>query len=98
MPGYGKRMEKYTPEPTEEVKTVKQRFSMPTVTVVQIVLVALIIAYAWMARKTSGLVVSTLGITIVLLHIYDHLYRVQRGPEHLFFLPKKEGYGCQACK
>ena len=98
MPGYGKRMEKYTPEPTKEVKTVEKRFSMPSITLVQIALVVMIVAYAWMARKTNGLVVSTLGVSIVLLHIYDHLYRVKRGPEHLFFLPKKEEYGCQACK
>jgi len=26
------------------------------------------------------------------------MYRVKRGPEQLFFLPKKEAYGCMACK
>ena len=45
MPGYGKRMEKYAPEPTEEVKTLEKRFVMPKVTIVQIVLIAIFIAY-----------------------------------------------------
>jgi len=43
-------------------------------------------------------VVSSLAIAIALLHMYDHLYRVKRGDEHLFLLPKKEKYGCKSCK
>jgi hypothetical protein len=46
------------------------------------------------------MVVATLALTIGMLHMYDHLYRVKRGPERLFFLPqaKKEEYGCMGCK
>ena len=100
MPGYGKRMEKYAPETTDEVDTVEKRFKMPAlprVTIVQMVLAAMIVAYAWSARKVKGAVVGTLALTIGLLHVYDHLYRVKRGPERLFFLPQKEGY-CGACR
>jgi hypothetical protein len=98
MPGYPKSM--YAePQPTEEVATTKSRFSMPKMpqlTIVQILLVAIIAAYAFTARKMNGVVVATLALTVGLLHIYDHLYRVKRGPERLFFLPqaKKEEYTC----
>ena len=98
MPVYGKRMEKYAPEPTEEVKTIEKRFVMPKVTIVQIVLIAIFIAYAFMARKMNGAVTFTIALAITLLHMYDHLYRVQRGEEHFFLFPKKEKYGCMACK
>jgi len=98
MPGYPKSM--YAePQPTEEVATTESRFSMPKMpqlTIVQILLVAIIAAYAFTARKMNGVVVATLALTVGLLHMYDHLYRVKRGPERLFFLPqaKKEGYTC----
>ena len=98
MPGYPKSM--YAePQPTEEVATTKSRFSMPKMpqlTIVQILLVAIIAAYAFAARKMNGVVVATLALTVGLLHMYDHLYRVKRGPERLFFLPqaKKEEYTC----
>ena len=98
MPGYPKSM--YAePQPTEEVATTKSRFSMPKMpqlTIVQILLVAMIAAYAFAARKMNGVVVATLALTVGLLHMYDHLYRVKRGPEKLFFLPraKKEKYTC----
>ena len=88
------------PEPTEEVDTVEKRFTMPALpklTIVQVTLLALIIAYAYTTRKVNGVVVSSLALTVALLHIYDHMYRVKRGPERLFFLPKKEEYGCQGC-
>lgn len=101
MPGYGTDTYAAAPTPTEEVKTVEKRFVMPklpALTIVQIMLVATIVAYAWSARKMNGVVVSSLALTVALLHIYDHMYRVKRGPEHLFFLPKKEAYGCQMCK
>jgi hypothetical protein len=99
MPGYGgKRMEMYTPEPTEEVNTVEKRFVMPKLTIVQMVLVAAIAVYAFTARKNKGMVVGAIALSISLLHFYDHLYRVKRGSEQLFFLPKKEKYGCQMCK
>jgi hypothetical protein len=86
------------PELTPEVETVEKRFVMPKVTLVQIVLLIIIIAYVYLARKMNGVVVGTLALAIGLLHVYDHLYRVKRGPEHLFFLPKTEKYGCQMCK
>jgi hypothetical protein len=98
MPGYPKSM--YAePQPTEEVATTKSRFSMPKMpqlTIVQILLVVMIAAYAFTARKMNGVVVATLALTVGLLHMYDHLYRVKRGPERLFFLPqaKKEEYTC----
>jgi len=87
------------PQPTKEVATTKSRFSMPALpqlTIVQILLVAMIAAYAFTARKMNGVVVATLALTVGLLHMYDHLYRVKRGPERLFFLPqaKKEEYTC----
>ena len=98
MPGYPKSM--YAePKPTEEVATTESRFSMPALpqlTIVQMVLVAIIAAYAFTARKMNGVVVATLALTVGLLHMYDHLYRIKRGPERLFFLPqaKKEEYTC----
>jgi hypothetical protein len=36
MPGYGKRMERYAPEPTNETPELEQRFVMPKVTLVQL--------------------------------------------------------------
>jgi len=98
MPGYGKRNEMYAPEPTEEVETLDKRFVMPNMTVVQITLLAIILAYAWTARKMNGVVVGSLALTVALLHAYDHLYRVKRGEERFFLFPKKEKYGCTACK
>ena len=98
MPNYPRSM--YAePQPTEEVATTESRFSMPKMpqlTIVQILLVAIIAAYAFTARKMNGVVVATLALTVGLLHMYDHLYRVKRGPERLFFLPqaKKEEYTC----
>jgi len=102
MPGYGKTMEKYAPAPTTEKKDIESRFSMPTIpqlTIVQMIIAAVIVAYAFMARKVKGVVVATLALTIGLLHMYDHLYRVQRGPEKLFFLPgdKTENYCAGGC-
>ena len=102
MPGYGKRMEKYTPEPTEEVPELEQRFVMPTLpklTLVQLSILAMILYYAWSVRKMNKAVVSTAALAIGLLHMYDHMYRVKRGDERLFFFPeaKKEGY-CGACQ
>jgi hypothetical protein len=98
MPGY--TQEKMEPKPTKEVKDVATRFSMPTIpklTIVQMILAASIVLYAFKARKMKGVVVSSLALAIALLHMYDHLYRVKRGDESLFFLPKKEAYGCKSC-
>lgn len=102
MPGYGKRMEKYAPEPTEEVQELDQRFKLPLLprmSLVQLTILALILAYAWSVRKMNKAVVSTAALSIGLLHMYDHMYRVKRGEERLFFFPeaKKEGY-CSMCQ
>jgi hypothetical protein len=99
MPIYGQRSKYAEPQPTEEVDTVEKRFSMPTLpklTIVQMILVAIIVLYAFKARKVKGSVVAALALTVGLLHIYDHMFRVKRGPERLFLLPKKEGY-CGGC-
>jgi L-asparagine transporter-like permease len=86
-----------TPEPAEEVKTVEHRFKMPALpalTIVQFILLAFIVYHAWTTRKMKNPVLGTAIVAYALLHLYDHLYRVKRGPEHLFFLPKKEAYKC----
>lgn len=101
MPGYGKKSMYAAPEPTASVDTLDKRFApVPNITLVQLVILVGILAYAWSARKMNGVVVSTAVFFVGILHLYDHLYRVKRGPEHLFFLPQKEGYkggGCSAC-
>jgi len=100
MPGYGAKMERFTPEPTKETPELEQRFVMPAVpklTLVQMTILGLVLAYAFSVRKMNKAVVSTAALAIALLHMYDHMYRVKRGDEHLFFLPKKEGY-CGACR
>lgn len=105
MPGYGgpaKRMEKYTPEPTNEVKTIEHRFVMPKlppITLVQFVLIGLVLAHYWMNRKVNKAGLGAVALAIGLLHIYDHLYRLKRGDERLFFFPeaKNEGY-CSMCR
>jgi hypothetical protein len=69
--------------------------AIPQLTIVQMIIAGVIIAYAFTARKIKGVVVATLALTIGLLHMYDHLYRVKRGPEKLFLFPgddKKENY------
>lgn len=92
MPVYGKSTEKYAPTPTEEVQVIEQRFMMPNLTLVQLVLVGAIVVYAWKARKMNGTVVGSIALAIGLLHVYDHMYRLKRGPEQLFFLPRAEGF------
>ena len=91
MPVYGKRSMYAAPKPSELVKTVEKRFVMPKVTLVQVILVAVIIAYAWSARKMNDAVVGTLALAVALLHVYDHLYLVKRGPER-FLIRKPERY------
>jgi len=99
MPGYGKRMERYAPEPTSETPELEQRFVMPKVTLVQLTILAMIAYYAYSVRKMNRAVVPVAAFAIGLLHMYDHMYRVKRGDERLFFFPeaKKEGY-CGACR
>ena len=98
MPGYPRKSMYVAPEPTSDVDTVEKRFVMPNVSLIQIVLIVMVLMYAYSARKMNGVVVGTTALAIALLHFYDHMYRVKRGPEYPFFFPKKEKYGCQACK
>ena len=99
MPGYGAKMERFTPEPTQETLQLEQRFVAPKMTFVQLSILAMIVYYAWSVRKMNKAVLSTAALAIGLLHMYDHMYRVKRGDEQLFFIPsdKKEGY-CGACR
>ena len=106
MPFYGKRSEKYAPAPTEEIETTEKRFTMPVLprlSVVQMIFLGLTLWYMWSTRKlnTPTRIGGTIAIVIGLLHMYDHLFRVTRGPEKLLFGPKisakKEGY-CSMCK
>lgn len=92
MPGYPRKSEYTTPQPSDLIKTVEKRFVMPKITLVQVILIAVIIAYAWSARKMNGMVVGTLAITVALLHMYDHLYLVKRGSEKSIFAPSTEKY------
>jgi len=99
MPGYGAKMERFTPEPTQETQQLEQRFVAPKMTFVQLSILAMIVYYAWSVRKMNKAVLSTAALAIGLLHMYDHMYRVKRGDEQLFFITsdKKEGY-CGACR
>jgi hypothetical protein len=92
MPGYGGKMEKYSPKPIELTKTVEKRFVMPKVTLIQIIIVAILMAYVWSARKMNGAVVGGLALTVALLHMYDHMFLIKRGPEKALFSPKGERY------
>ena len=102
MPGYGAKMERFTPEPTKETPQLEERFlipkvRVPTMTIVQLTIAAMIAYYAFTVRKMNKALVSTGVFAIALLHMYDHMYRVKRGDERLFLCPKKEGY-CGACR
>jgi|TARA_B110000305_G_scaffold132600_1_gene147972 hypothetical protein len=92
MPGYGGKMEKYSPKPLDKVKTVEKRFVMPKVTLIQILLIAVIVAYAFKARKMNGAVVGGLALTVALLHMYDHMFLIKRGPEKSFLSSRSETY------
>lgn len=97
---YGYKSKYAEPEPTEEVKVQEKRFvipPLPKVTWIQAFLISLVIYFAFVARKKNGVVVGTLGLTIGLLHFYDHLFRIKRGPEQSLFASRKETY-CGACK
>ena len=86
MPGYKTQSMYATPEPTEKVDTLDKRFinKLPKLSIVQLVLIGLIIAHVWLARKANTVVISTFALTIALLHVYDHIYLIQRGPERRF--------------
>jgi len=58
---------------------------IPDLTVVQMVILAIIIIHVVSARKTNRVVVSTLALSVVLLHAYDHLFLVKRGEERKIF-------------
>ena len=92
-------MERYAPEPTNETPELEQRFVMPKISLVQMVIVVMIAASAWSLRKTNRALSTTLMVALALFHTYDHLYRIKRGDERLFFFPeaKKEGY-CSMCQ
>lgn len=86
MPGYKTQSMYATPEPTEKVDTLDKRFinKLPKLSIVQLVLIGLIIAHVWLARKANTVIISTFALTIALLHMYDHIYLIQRGPERRF--------------
>jgi hypothetical protein len=102
MPGYkAENMVIVAPDPTPDTKTLADRFQMPTVptfTLIQYVLIGLVALYGISVRKMNRPVLLTMVTGIAVLHAYDHMYRVKRGSEQLFFLPEKEAYACQACK
>ena len=77
MPGYGGKMEKYSPKPLELTKTIEKRFVMPKVTLIQIIIVAILMVYVWSARKMNGAVVGCLALTVPLLHMYDHMFLIK---------------------
>jgi uncharacterized membrane protein len=58
---------------------------IPDLTVVQMIILAIIIIHVVSARKTNRVVVSTLALSVVLLHAYDHLFLVKRGEERKIF-------------
>ena len=58
---------------------------IPNLTVVQMVILAIIVIHVIVARKTNRVAVSTLALSIVLLHAYDHLFLVKRGEERQIF-------------
>lgn len=86
MPGYKTQSSYATPEPTVKVDTLDKRFVLraPKLTVVQFILLGLIVAHVWTSRKANTVVISTIALTIALLHTYDHMFLVQRGPERRF--------------
>jgi len=99
MPGYKQEsMVIANPEPTPETKTLADRFKMPnfpTVTIVQFVLIALIGLYGFSVRKMNRPVLLTMVAGVAVLHAYDHMYRVKRGPERdIFPSSKTEEYCC----
>lgn len=101
MPGYPKtEMMTANPEPTPETDTIVKRFklpALPSVTLVQFVLLALLALYGFSVRKMKRPVLLTIVAAIGALHAYDHIYRVKRGPERTLFGAEKEEYCC-GCK
>ena len=58
---------------------------IPNLTIIQTVILAIIIFHVVSARKTNRVVISTLALSIVLLHAYDHIFLVKRGEERQIF-------------
>lgn len=104
MPGYKQEsmvIANPTPEPTPETKTLADRFkipAIPTLTLVQFVLIALVGLYGFSVRKMNRPVLLTMVTGIAVLHAYDHMYRVKRGPERDIFPSSTEGYCCGCSK
>lgn len=97
MPGY-KQSEMFAPQPTESTPDMKRRFAVPRFTFVQWIIIALIAYVAIQYKTIDKPIATTITFAIAILHLYDHFFLIQRGGEHLFFLPqKKEGY-CGACQ
>lgn len=98
MPGY-KQSEMFAPQPTEDTPDMKRRFAMPRFTMIQWTIIALVGYVAFQYKKLDKPITTSIMFAIALLHMYDHLFLVQRGSERLFLLPgeKKEGY-CAACQ
>ena len=98
MPGYKQEsMVIANPEPAPETKSLADRFKMPsipTLTLVQFVLIALVGLYGFSVRKMNRPVLLTMVTGIAVLHAYDHMYRVKRGPERDIFPSSKEEYCC----
>ena len=101
MPGYKQEaMVTTTPEPTPKTDSLLKRFKMPmmpTLTIVQFVLIALVGLYGFSVRKMNRPVLLTMMVAIASLHAYDHMYRVKRGPERDIFPPTKETYCTSGC-
>ena len=98
MPGY-KQSEMLAPQQTEDTPDMKRRFAMPRFTMIQWTIIALVAYVAFQYKKLDKPITTSIMFAIALLHMYDHLFLVQRGSERLFLLPgeKKEGY-CTACQ
>jgi hypothetical protein len=86
MPGYKTQSMYATPQPTEKVDTLDKRFvlRMPKLSVIQLILIGLILAHVWTSRKANTVVISTIALSLALLHTYDHVFLIQRGPERRF--------------
>lgn len=95
MPGY-KQSEMFAPQPTEETKDMKSRFVLPRLSFVQLLILGLVLFVAFQYKKLDKPVLTTVTFAIALLHMYDHLFLIERHGER-FLLNRSEGY-CPACQ
>jgi hypothetical protein len=58
---------------------------IPELTVVQMAILAIILVYVISARKMNRVVLTTLALSIALLHGYDHMFLLKRGEERSLF-------------